>query len=132
MNGFNLVYFLFQVVQGKLAEEKEHGVGGGTMPRKLIDLGPNNGTAEVDDQVSNSSSDERTRSSTPQNINKTDHQKDKKLDSDPDHHSELQEWDPSKLQKLNPSNATDQATMSPCLSPCPIRSPHGAHQLIRN
>ncbi|RDX72649.1 WRKY transcription factor 6, partial [Mucuna pruriens] len=82
-----------EVVQAK-GEEKNHGVGGGTVPRQFLDLGPS-GTTEIDDQVSNSSSGERTRSSTPPN-NKNDH-KDKK-ETDPDH------------EKLNPSNNADPST----------------------
>ncbi|TKY53991.1 WRKY transcription factor 6 [Spatholobus suberectus] len=78
-----------EVVQGK-AEERNHGVGGGTAPRQFLDLGPSS-TTEIDDQVSNSSSDERTRSSTAPN-NKND-DKDKK------------ETDPN-----NPSNTMDPST----------------------
>lgn len=68
-------------------EEKNHG---GNVPRQFLDLGPS-GTTEVDDQVSNSSSGERTRSSTPPN------NKDKK-ETDPD------------TEKLNSSNTTDPST----------------------
>ncbi|KAL2339213.1 hypothetical protein Fmac_013659 [Flemingia macrophylla] len=74
-------------------EERNHGVDGGTVPRQFHDLGPS-GTAEVDDQISNSSSGERTRSNTPSN-NKND--KDKK-ETDLD------------TEKLNPSNTTDPST----------------------
>ncbi|XP_061345513.1 probable WRKY transcription factor 31 [Gastrolobium bilobum] len=90
------------VHQGK-AEDKNHGVGGGMVPRQFLGLG-RSCTAEVDDQVSNSSSDERNRTNTNQN-NKNE--KDKK-ETGPD--SESQGWDPDKLRKLNPTNATDPFT----------------------
>ncbi|KAK7387740.1 hypothetical protein VNO78_22530 [Psophocarpus tetragonolobus] len=77
------------VVEGR-SEERKHGVGEGTMPRQFLDLG-RSGKTEIDDQVSNSSCGERTRSSTPP-FNKND--KDKK-DTDPD------------SDKLTPSNPTD-------------------------
>ncbi|KAK7264453.1 hypothetical protein RJT34_32062 [Clitoria ternatea] len=82
-----------EVVERKLAEERKHEVGVETVPKQFLDLGPS---------VSNSSSDERTRSSTPQN-----NKKDK--DKDPD--SESQGWDSNKLQKLNPPQSTPEATM---------------------
>ncbi|KAK7363769.1 hypothetical protein VNO77_05926 [Canavalia gladiata] len=91
-----------EVVEGK-ADERNEGVGGGTVPRQLLDIGPSGG-GEIDDQVSNSSSDERTRSSTPHN-NKNEKDK-KETDAD----LESQGWDSNKHQKLNPSNATDQST----------------------
>ena len=88
-------------------------------PRQFLDLVPSGtGTAEVDDLVSNSSSDERTRSNTPQNHNVDVGAKDYvrhnigKNDVDrkdtPDD-SESQGWDPNKLQGLNPSNPGDQS-----------------------
>ncbi|KHN03496.1 WRKY transcription factor 6-like [Glycine soja] len=79
-----------EVVQGKLAEERKHGVGGGTVPRQFLSLVP----SEIDDQVSNSSSGERTRSTTPPS-NKND--KDNKETDD----------------KLNPSNPTTDPSTSP-------------------
>ncbi|KAK2359054.1 putative WRKY transcription factor [Trifolium repens] len=82
-----------QIGQGK-AEEKEDSV----MARNFM-----SGTAEVDDQqVSNSSnSDEKTRSSTPQN--------NQKLETDRDSSELVQVWDPSKRPALNPPNAVDQS-----------------------
>jgi hypothetical protein len=61
------------------------------------------GTAEVDDQqVSNSSnSDEKTRSSTPQN--------NQKLETDRDSPELVQVWDPIKRPALNPPNTVDQS-----------------------
>ncbi|XP_027351176.1 probable WRKY transcription factor 31 [Abrus precatorius] len=107
-----------EVVQGK-TEEKIHGVGEGKVPKQFLDIGPS-GTAEVDDQVSDSSSEERTRSSTPQNNNtevgtrdcvrnntnnsKNESGREESLDS------ESQGWAPNKLQKLNPSSSMDQST----------------------
>nr|KYP62746.1 WRKY transcription factor 6 [Cajanus cajan] len=105
-----------EVVQGKV-EDKNHGVGGGKVPRQFLDIGPS-GTAEVDDQVSDSSSDERTRSSTPQNNNVEGGTRDGVKNSNGKHElgreespdSESQGWAPNKLQKTNPSTAMDQST----------------------
>ncbi|XP_061336936.1 probable WRKY transcription factor 31 [Gastrolobium bilobum] len=105
-----------EVVQAK-AEEKKPGVGGGKVPRQFLDIGPS-GTAEVDEQVSNSSSDERTRSSTPQNNNIDVGTRDyvrnnngkNELGREESPDSESQGWASNKLQKLNPSNPMDQST----------------------
>ncbi|TKY72179.1 WRKY transcription factor 6 [Spatholobus suberectus] len=104
-----------EVVQGKV-EDKNHGVGGGKVPRQFLDIGPS-GTAEVDDQVSGSS-EERTRSSTPQNNNaevgtrggvrNNNGKNELGREESPD--SESQGWGPNKLQKVNPSIAMDQST----------------------
>ncbi|KAI4295932.1 hypothetical protein L6164_035925 [Bauhinia variegata] len=92
-----------EVVEVK-SEEKNHGV----VPRQFLDLKPS-GTAEADeDQVSNSSSDERTRSSTPQNKNNNGKNEITREES-PD--TETQAWAPNnKLQKLNPSSTIDQSS----------------------
>ena len=119
------------MVQRKIDEEKKHGVGEGMVPRQFLDLGPS--TAEVEDHVSNSSSDERTRSSTPHNNNG---KSEIGREGSPD--SESQGWGPNKLQKLNPTNAIEQsnaeATMrkarvsvrarseAPMVSDCVLRS----------
>ncbi|MED6144102.1 WRKY Transcription Factor [Stylosanthes scabra] len=91
-------------------EKKEGGSsgGGGMIPRQFLDLVAS-GTAEVEDQVSNSSSEERTRSSTPQN-----HKNNGKIETTTageDLESSQQGWDnnPNKLQRLSPT-ATDQST----------------------
>ncbi|KHN33008.1 WRKY transcription factor 6 [Glycine soja] len=105
-----------EVVQGKV-EDKNVGVGGGKVPRQFLDIGPS-GTAEVDDQVSDSSSDERTRSSTPQNHNIEAGARDgarnnngkSQLGREESPDSESQGWSPNKLQKMNPSNPMDQST----------------------
>ena len=86
-------------------------------PRQFLDLVPA-GTTEVDDQVSGSSSDERTRSGTPQNNNtgvgtrdyvrNNNGKNEMGREESPD--SESQGWGPNKLQKPNPSNAMDQST----------------------
>ncbi|XP_027329275.1 probable WRKY transcription factor 31 isoform X2 [Abrus precatorius] len=91
-----------EVVQGKV-EETNHGISRG-MSRQFLEIGPSSGIGEIDDQVSNSSSDERTRSSTPQD-NKNEKNK-KEIDPD----TESQGWDSNKHHKLNPSNAIDQST----------------------
>ncbi|KAL1334578.1 WRKY transcription factor 6 [Arachis ipaensis] len=88
-------------------EKKEGGSsgGGGMIPRQLLDLVAS-GTAEVDDQVSNSSSEERTRSSTPQNHKNSNG---KMENTGEDLESSQQGWEnPNKFQRLNP--ATDQST----------------------
>jgi hypothetical protein len=88
-----IFHYIFQIGQGK-AEEKEDSV----MARNFM-----SGTAEVDDQqVSNSSnSDEKTRSSTPQN--------NQKLETDRDSSELVQVWDPIKRPALNPPNTVDQS-----------------------
>ncbi|XP_045800241.1 probable WRKY transcription factor 31 [Trifolium pratense] len=96
------------------AEEKNQGVGGGMVPRQFLAI--TNGTTEVDDQVSNSSSDERTRSNTPMNNQieggTRDHIRNNngKNGRDDSPESETQGWGPNKAQKiLNSSNVNDQA-----------------------
>lgn len=89
------------------------------VPRQFLEIGPS-GTAEIDDRVSNSSSDERTRSNTPQNNHveggTRDHMRNNNgknelvREESPDG-SESQGWGPNKVQKLNPpSNVPDQPT----------------------
>ncbi|MED6218666.1 WRKY Transcription Factor [Stylosanthes scabra] len=89
-------------------EKKEGGSsgGGGMIPRQFLDLVAS-GTAEVEDQVSNSSSEERTRSSTPQNHKNNNGKIETTAGEDLE--SSQQGWDnPNKLQRLSP--ATDQST----------------------
>lgn len=106
-----------QLVKGKSSDEKKHEV----VPRQFMDLRP---SAETDDQVSNSSSDERTRSGTPQNHGETASVKSNgKLEMVPydqenssfrpdgrtiggeeSPESESQGWNPNKIQKLNCAN----------------------------
>ncbi|KAK7245887.1 hypothetical protein RIF29_40741 [Crotalaria pallida] len=105
------------VVGGK-SEEKKQVVGGGMVPRQFLDLGPSGTVAEVDDQVSNnSSSDERTRSSTPQNnkiegggsrdyVRNSNGKNELAREESPE--SESQGW-ANKIQKLNPSNTVEQS-----------------------
>ncbi|XP_058723756.1 probable WRKY transcription factor 31 [Vicia villosa] len=103
-----------EVVNAK-AEDKNQGVGGAIVPRQFLEIGTN-GTAEVDDRVSNSSSDERTRSNTPQNslieAGARDHKRNNNgkngREDSPD--SESQGWGPNKVQKiLNSSNVAEQS-----------------------
>ncbi|KAK7303331.1 hypothetical protein RJT34_14234 [Clitoria ternatea] len=97
-----------EVVKVK-AEEKNEGE---KVPRQFLDIRPS-GRGEVEDQASDSSSDdERTRSCTPQNNNNSEvgtrdsaRNSNGKREESPD--SESQGW---KHQKLNPSNAMDQST----------------------
>ncbi|KAH1148271.1 hypothetical protein GYH30_043079 [Glycine max] len=107
----------FRVVQGKV-EGKNHGVGGGKVPWKFLDIGPS-GTTKVDDQVSNSSSDEITRSSRPQNNNIEAGTRDEARNNNGNKsefgreeipYSKSHGWGPNKLQKVNPSNPMDQST----------------------
>lgn len=73
------------------------------VPRQFLEI--TNGTTEVEDQVSNSSSDERTRSNTPQMRNSNG-----KTGREDSPESETQGWGPNKSQKiLNSSNVADQA-----------------------
>lgn len=105
-----------EVVNAK-SEEKKQGVGGGRVPRQFLEIGPSGTAAEVDDQVSNSSSDERTRSNTPQieaagttrdHIVRNNNGKNGREESSD---SESQGWGSNKVQKiLNPSNPIDQST----------------------
>ncbi|KAE9594700.1 hypothetical protein Lal_00043100 [Lupinus albus] len=108
-----------EVVQKK-AEEKKHGIGGELVQRQFLDLGPSGTVAEVDDHVSNSSSDERTRSSTPQNnkieagvtrnyVRNTNGKNELAREESPG--SESQGWGPNKLQKLNAPNVMDQSNI---------------------
>ncbi|KAL2341308.1 hypothetical protein Fmac_009248 [Flemingia macrophylla] len=99
--------------EGKL-EDKNHGVDGGKVPRQFLDIGPS-GTAEVDDQLSDSS-DERTRSSTPQNNNVEVGTRDGVRNNNGKHELGREESPESesqgynKLQKMNPSNCMEQST----------------------
>jgi hypothetical protein len=84
------------------------------VPRQFLAI--TNGTKEVDEQVSNSSSDERTRSNTPMNNHieggTRDHIRNNngKIGREDSPESETQGWGPNKAQKiLNSSNVTDQA-----------------------
>ncbi|KAL5066324.1 hypothetical protein RYX36_028061 [Vicia faba] len=78
--------------------------GDGVMARKFV----NGSSSEVvdDPKVLNSPNlDERKPSRSPRNNNKTDQK-----EADPDSTDQLvQVWEPNKLPRLNPSNATDQA-----------------------
>lgn len=90
-----------------------------------MDLGPSSATAETDDQVSNSSSEDRTRSATPQNVEvaSKDHyvkyaasgksemvpfdqensslRDGKRIGREESPESETQGWVPNKVPKLN-------------------------------
>ncbi|CAL2251251.1 unnamed protein product [Prunus armeniaca] len=121
-----------QNVEAKSDQEKKQGL----VPRQFLNLGPR-ATAETDDQVSNSSSEARTRSASPRNINEAASSKDhhlKKNDHpigplDPENsnnfrdgkrvgreespESESQGWVPNKAPKLSNSAANkpiDQST----------------------
>lgn len=90
------------------------------MPRQFLDLGR---SAEAD-EMSHSSSDERTRSATPQTNMETASVKNngnqenssfrdgKRVGREDSPDSESQGWNPSKVQKLNspPSKVIDQST----------------------
>lgn len=88
---------LFKTVNGK-AEG-----GDAVMARKFVS---GSSSEVVDPKVLNSPiSDERKRSRSPRNNNKTDQK-----ETDPDSTDQLvQVWEPNKVPRLNPSNASDQA-----------------------
>ncbi|PQQ02959.1 putative WRKY transcription factor 31 [Prunus yedoensis var. nudiflora] len=105
-----------QNVEAKSDQEKKQGL----VPRQFLNLGPR-ATAETDDQVSNSSSEARTRSASPQNINEAASSKDhhmKKNDHpigplDPENSNNFRDgWVPNKAPKLNSAanKPTDQST----------------------
>ncbi|KAI9123383.1 hypothetical protein K1719_004683 [Acacia pycnantha] len=85
------------------------------VPMRLLELGPTSGAAEVDNnEVSNSTSDERTRSTTPPlNTNSGKiNEREESPDSDGHPHGWGNSGPNNKLQKLNPSssNSTDPST----------------------
>lgn len=110
------------VVEGK-SEETKQDVGGVVVPRQFMDLGPG-AIAEIN-EVSQSSSEDRTISGSPRNINTTgkseivsfDHkdQDGKRVGREESPESETQGWVPNKVPKLNASKAIDhqstEATM---------------------
>lgn len=104
----------------KSSEEKKHEM----VPRQFMDLGP---SAETD-EISNSSSEERTRSITPQNHFEVASTKNngkleavpydqensslregKRISGDESPESESQGWNPNKVQKLNPASSANKA-----------------------
>ncbi|KAH7545714.1 hypothetical protein FEM48_Zijuj01G0123000 [Ziziphus jujuba var. spinosa] len=113
-----------QTVEGKSDDKKNHhheigGGGGAIVPRQFLDLRPSSATAETDDQVSNSSSEDRTRSATPQNVEvaskdyvgkseiapfdqeNSTFRDGKRLGREESPESETQGWVPNKVPKLN-------------------------------
>ncbi|XP_007026134.2 PREDICTED: probable WRKY transcription factor 31 [Theobroma cacao] len=111
-----------EVRQGK-SEEKKHDV---IVPRQFMDLGPS-GTAEAD-EMSHSSSEERTQSGSPPSnaeIASKNYVKSKNEISQFDQETssfrdgkrigreespESEGWGPNKAQKLNPAKPVDQST----------------------
>ncbi|KAJ7946318.1 WRKY transcription factor [Quillaja saponaria] len=102
-----------EIVEGKSEEKKLDGVGGGIQPRQFIGLGPSTATADHMEDVSNSSSDERTLSSTPHNNNTTEvaskNSGKNEIGREESPESE-QGWVSNKAQKLNAQKAIDQPT----------------------
>lgn len=99
------------VDQGK-SEERKHEVNGSgvVVPRQFMDLGPG-GPAETD-EVSHSSSEDRTVSGSPRNINKNEVVREgKRVGREESPESESQGWVPNKAPKLSPSKpaAIDQS-----------------------
>lgn len=108
-------------MDAKSSEEKKHEM----VPRQFMDLGP---SAETD-EISNSSSEERTRSVTPQNhfepanstknngkLEMVPHDQEnssfrdgKRIGGDESPESESQGWNPNKVQKLNPASSANKA-----------------------
>ncbi|KAG2688358.1 hypothetical protein I3843_09G093500 [Carya illinoinensis] len=109
-----------EVVEGK-SEETKQDVGGVVVPRQFMDLGPG-AIAEIT-EVSQSSSEDRTISGSPRNINtgkseivSFDKDQDgKKVGREESPESDTQGWVPNKVPKLNASKAIDhqstEATM---------------------
>ncbi|KAJ6885381.1 WRKY transcription factor 31 isoform X1 [Populus alba x Populus x berolinensis] len=105
-----------EIVQGRSSEEKKH--EDVVVPRQFMDLGP---SAEID-ELSNSSSDERTRSGTPQNHIEVASPKNngklpydqenssfrdgKKIGREDSPESESQAW---KVQKTDPASPANKA-----------------------
>ncbi|XVE51077.1 hypothetical protein DITRI_Ditri02bG0009600 [Diplodiscus trichospermus] len=110
-----------QIQEGKYDQEKRQEV---ILPRQFMDLGPS-GTAETN-EVSNSSSEERTRSGSPPNngeIASKQYIKGKNDISQFDQETssfgkrigreespESSGWGPNKVQKINPEKPIDQST----------------------
>lgn len=115
-----MVFGDHQVVEGK-SEETKQDVGGVVVPRQFMDLGPG-AIAEIT-EVSQSSSEDRTISGSPRNINtgkseivSFDKDQDgKKVGREESPESDTQGWIPNKVPKLNASKAIDhqstEATM---------------------
>lgn len=86
------------------------------MPRQFMDLGP--GATAVSDDVSHSSSEDRTISGSPRNLNTGkneivafDKERDgKRVGRDESPESESQGWVPNKVPKLNTPKAIEQST----------------------
>ncbi|XP_062013542.1 probable WRKY transcription factor 31 [Rosa rugosa] len=97
-----------QNIEGK-SEEKRHEIGssGSLVPRQFLNLGPREET-KADNDVSNSSSEARTRSASPQNNVSTNG---KRVGREESPESETQGWGPNKVAKHNsPPKPIDQAT----------------------
>ncbi|XP_028755228.1 probable WRKY transcription factor 31 [Neltuma alba] len=93
-----------EVVQSKPDDKRE------IAPMPLLELRPRSGTAEVDNEISHSTSDERTRSTTPP-VNNNSGKNEREESPDSDVHPQGWGSGPNKLQKLNPSpNSTDPST----------------------
>ncbi|KAL6197654.1 hypothetical protein ACLB2K_033260 [Fragaria x ananassa] len=92
------------------SEEKRHEIGSSgatTVPRQFLNLGPREET-KTENEVSNSSSEARTRSDSPQN-NVSANGKRAGREESPE--SETQGWVPNKVAKPNsPPKPIDQAT----------------------
>ncbi|OMO64834.1 DNA-binding WRKY [Corchorus olitorius] len=115
---------LSHIQEGKSEEKKQDVI----VPRQFLDLGPS-GTAETD-EMSHSSSEERTQSGSPRNnleIVKTKNENNSQFDQETssfrdgkrigrEESPESEGWGPNKVQKLNPSpkpidQSNNEATM---------------------
>lgn len=91
------------------SEEKRHEIGssGATVPRQFLNLGPREET-KTENEVSNSSSEARTRSDSPQNNVSANG---KRVGREESPESETQGWVPNKVAKPDsPPKPIDQAT----------------------
>lgn len=107
-----------EVVEVKSEERKHEAVGAPVVPRQFMDLGP--GAIAETDEVSHSSSEDKTISGSPRNNNNNvknneivlhDSERDgKRVGRDESPESESQGWVPNKAPKLSPSKPVDQST----------------------
>ncbi|KAI3456480.1 hypothetical protein Pfo_013143 [Paulownia fortunei] len=93
-----------QEIVDRKSEEKKQEMGGPIVPRQFLDLGPGAANQMADEQ-SNSSSEERTLSGSPQNNLELSRNKRIGREESP----ESEGWAPKKSPKLNPTKPVDQS-----------------------
>lgn len=95
---------LFSQIVDRKSEEAKKENGGQIVPRQFLDLGPSAANQMAEEQ-SNSSSEERTLSGSPQN--NMDLSRNKRIGREESPESEG--WAPQKAPKLNPVKPVDQS-----------------------